>query len=117
MNWKTRLNSEFRQKLKSSNKDYLSIHEMCVFVSGVLSEFQKQEIVKNNSRLAELIEENIDHFSFCSDFATGSIPKSEWEDYDFDGDLLGMFNSYLSEFWDICDTYVAKDTKFCFVEL
>ena len=117
MNWKIKLNSGFRQKLKSANKDYLSIHEMCVFVSDVLLGFQKHSVVKNDNHLSELIDENLDHFSFCNDFATGSIPKEEWEDYDFTGDLLGMFNSYLSEFWDICDTYVEKDTKFCFVEL
>lgn len=117
MNWKTKLDSEFRQKLKSAKTDYISIHEMCVFVTGVLSNFKKLTVVNNNSHLSDLIDENIDHFSFCDDFSTGNIPKEEWEDYDFDGNLQGMFNSYLNEFWDICDTYVAKDTKFCFVEL
>lgn len=116
MNWKHQLSSDFRNKLKNSDKDYASISIMCDNAIIALEQLKSFDKV-NNYGLYEAIEENIDHFQFCKDFANGTIPIYEWEDYDFDGDLVGMFNSYLNEFYDICDTPIGNNTKFCFVGL
>lgn len=116
MNWKHQVSSEFRNKIKTSGKDYDSISNMCDSVIQVLESFKTFHKV-NNYRLYEAIGENIDHFQFCKEFAIGSIPQEDWSDYYFDGDLVGMFNSYLNEFYDICDTPIGDNTKFCFVGL
>lgn len=116
MNWRHQLSSDFRDSLRNSGKDYESISNMCNKLILVLEKFKSFDKV-NNYRLYEAIGENVVHFSFCKDFANGTIPIYEWEDYDFDGDLVGMFNSYLNEFYDICDTQIGNDTKFCFVGL
>jgi hypothetical protein len=69
----------------------------------------------NHKILVDNIDETLDHFDFCKSFATGEITKEEYADYDFDGDIKGLFNSYVKEFWDICDYDVTEFKKFCFV--
>ena len=119
MKFRFRINKSFREKLQNSEKDYESIAVLCAHCEKSIKYLQKLSvnITKDDRRLCNMFEENIDHWDFCRAFATGEIPQEEWEDYDFDGDLVGLFNSYLSEFYDICDYQIGSDEKLCWVEL
>jgi hypothetical protein len=122
--WRTRLPKEFREQLHANGKSYEGIAKSCDLMQQTLDDLYKKQQRLNDARLEAAIEENKEHFSFCKDFATGEIKQSEWADFDFDGDLKGLFNDYLKEFWDICD-WVTNDKdryhpdveKFCWVEL
>ena len=122
--WITRLPKEFRTELQSYGKSYEGIEKACLFVIKTLDILHKKQEKLNDSRLEYAIEEAKEHFDFCKDFATGEIKKEEWSDYDFDGDLVGLFNDYMKEFWDICD-WITNDKQrydydvenFCWVEL
>lgn len=139
--WITRLPKEFRTELHSFGKNYEGIEKACGFMIKTLAELKKKIPAKIQKQFADpnfieddetdrwnklhyLIEETSEHFDFCRNFANGTITKTEWQDYDFDGDLIGMFNDYMSEFWNICDTimndknrYDYDVQKFCWVEL
>ena len=118
MNFIHRISSDFREKIRNSKKDYASIAVLCTHCEET-AEFLKKisaSYIRNDKRLCNRFEENINHWDFCRAFATGEIPQEEWEDYDFDGDLVGLFNSYLSEFYDICD-YRIGNRKLCWIEL
>ncbi len=133
--WYTKIHKSFRDELKGYGKYFSEIEKGCDLMlktlgklynkipslvhteyNGVYSEenYNKNYLWYN---AIEKIEELRDHFEFCKDFATCKIKQEEWSDYEFDGDLLGMFNNYLSEFYDLCDSYVSKNQKFCWVEL
>lgn len=100
------------------------IAKSCDLLMTTLDDLHKKQQKLDDARLEAAIEEAKDHFDFCKDIATGTIKQGEWEDYGFDGDLVGMFNDYLKEFWDICDwvtndkeRYDPEVEKFCWVEL
>jgi len=140
-NWFTKLSPDFRKELMLLGKSYKEISKGCKLMDKTLKilqnsipekfkdAFEKQitEEIKNHkdfytwNKIYTEIEECINHFDFCNDFAIDEIKKTEWSDYDFDGDLLGLFNSYLNEFYDICDRLIfgnlfdADCTKFCWV--
>lgn len=139
--WITKLPSNIRKEIRSNGKSKEGIAKSCELMINQLDLLLKMipnEIkenvktrrlaLKNNTlynwyKAIENIEETKDHFEFCKDFATGEIPKEEWDNYDFDGDLVGLFNNYLTEFWHICDTTIVSSNdvteckKLCFVEL
>lgn len=150
--WFHRIDKSFRETLNSYGKSYSEISKGCKLMDSTLKDLQKaipkkysanftvwetdkekwQQCLKDHEfvlwrKLNERIEECIEHFDFCNDFAIDIIKKEEWVDFDFDGDLLGMFNSYMNEFWDICNTVifvpVGEDAfspftqKFCWIEL
>lgn len=139
MKWLHRLDSSFRKELQSFGKGYSEKEKACDLMIKTLKELQKKtpefKKFQDSVSIKEYknriwfdihynIQENISHFDFCKDFANNTITKEEWEDYEFDGDLTGLFNSYLREFWDICDTilnnknrYDSDVEKFCWVEL
>ena len=122
--WYTRLDNNLRASLASYGKSYEDIEKGCVLMDKSLNILLEKQKPLKDYGLENLIEEAIDHFYFCKDFATGDIKREDWDDYDFDGDLLGLFNSYMNEFWDICD-YIVNDKpryhpdvkKFCWVVL
>jgi hypothetical protein len=122
--WFTRLPKEFRTELQSYGKSYEGIEKACLLLIKTLDILHKRQKKLNDARLENAIEELKEHFDFCKDFATGKIKKEEWADFDFDGDLVGLFNDYMTEFWDICD-WITNDKqrydfdaeKFCWVEL
>lgn len=122
-NWFCRLDTDFRRKLNTGSKDYKAIAEKCDLVIQALAKLDGfcDRLARINRDTAEWlrdqIEETRDHFNFCKSFATGEITQSEWQEYDFDGDLIGMFDDYLSEFWDICDSWINRETKFCWVAI
>lgn len=121
--WFHKIDGSFRAQIVDGGKDYASIGKKCDIVISQLRKFEKialKFIAQSGvqwSRFQDSIEEAIDHFEFCKSFATGEISRDEWDDYDFDGDLVGMYDGYLSEFYDICDTWVDDKTRFCFVGL
>jgi len=121
--WCTRLPTEFREQLTSFGKSYEEIEKACLFMDvelkklknkiplSIQKKFEDEKYNDDNiiwewRKLSEAIDENIDHFDFCKDFANNTIKREEWDDYSFDGDLLGLFNDYLTEFWNICDTVI-----------
>ena len=53
------------------------------------------------------LEECRDNFDFLRQLANGSINKSEWEDYSFDGDFESWFNDYLEQLYDVADTKIT----------
>lgn len=141
MKWYTRIKYEdFRQPIQELEESKEGISKGCEIMMKVI----EQLITKIPSEYLKQIEEAIDdiklinkhyiwykiylyldeckdHFDFCNDLTVGNIPREEWEDYSFDGNYLRLFNSYLKEFYDICDTVVDfednKVTKFCWLEL
>jgi hypothetical protein len=134
-NWYTKLNNDFRSKLKGYGKSNLEVDKGCTLLIETLDILLKKIpktarlIAENGNGTNETINENYawltlydeiteykEHFLFCSDLVTGKIGEDEWSDFGFDGDGLKLFNEYLSGFYDICDTYVKKDTKFCWIE-
>jgi hypothetical protein len=134
-NWYTKIDISFRNELKGYGNSYHEIEKGCELVLKTLGKlynkipswvhteyngvYSEQNYNKNYLwyNTIEKVEELKDHFDFCKSFANNEIKKEEWDEYDFDGDLLGMFNGYLSEFYDLCDSYVTKNQKFCWVSL
>lgn len=55
--------------------------------------------------------EVIDHFEFCQMFANGTIPESEWHEYEFTGDLQEMFNDYMTELYNLADARVISKSN------
>lgn len=53
------------------------------------------------------LEECRDNFDFLRQLADGSINKSEWEDYSFDGDYESSFNDYLEQLYNVADTKIT----------
>ncbi|MCZ2129209.1 MAG: hypothetical protein LC109_02970 [Bacteroidia bacterium] len=100
------------------------IIQLCDSILIQLKKIQEQEAKSNLTEtekwnIDSRIEDILGNFQFLKDFATGDIPQSEWEDYNFNGDYQEMFNGYLSELYDLGDERVmtTKNTleKFLWV--
>lgn len=134
-NWYCTLSSTFRTEIITSEKSYKAIAEKCDLLSKWLDILKKKcpkhtIIMHENGcseeeynkhyhwlQILESIESLKDNTQFAKDLATGTISADEWDDFGFDGDMVGEFNNLLSCFYDICDTYVGEATKFCFIQL
>lgn len=119
----TSIPKEFRETLTNSSTSYADTAKLCDLVIEKLNELAViAKRLKENDLEWEIFD-CIEHFEFCRELATGVIPKSEWDDYGFEGNLTELFNDYLHQFWDICDTQLEPATstqmakKFCWVEL
>jgi len=134
-NWFTKLDISFRNELKGYGKSYSEIEKGCDLLLKTLGKlhskipswvhaeyndvYSEEKYNKNYLwyKAIEKIEELRDHFEFCKSFSNNEIKQEEWVEYDFDGDLLSMFKGYLGEFYDLCDSYISKSQKFCWVSL
>lgn len=131
--WYTKIDVSFRNELEGYSNSSTEIEKGCELLlktltrlynkipswvhteyNGVYSEenYNKNYLWYN---IIEKIGELKEHFEFCKSFANNEIKEEEWGEYDFDGNLLDTFNVYLSEFYDLCDSYVDKNQKFCWV--
>ncbi len=115
-------------KIKHLFQDHATpelVTELCKSLISQLHFIQKREAASNLTddekyNIDTKLEESIDHFEFLRDLANGTIPESEWKDYDFDGDHEEMFNDYLTELYDIGDERVRTKQdileKFIWIE-
>lgn len=135
MTWYTKIDTSFREELKGYSNSFSEIEKACDLILTTLDRLYKKipswihtqynsvysEENYNKNYLwyntIEKIQEVKEHFDFCKSFANNEIKQEEWVAYDFDGDLVGMFNNYLSEFYDLCDSYVSENKKFCWLSL
>jgi hypothetical protein len=114
MKWLIKLNNDIRIISQEQNPTSQQIADYCDLF---IAKLKRLEIDAGRyDKLKDLIEENIDHFNFCKEFANGEIPKSEYSDYGFDGNLKDLFDDYVKEFWDICDYQIDIGKKFCFID-
>lgn len=141
MQWYTRIKyKDFRQPIQELEESKEGISRGCEIMMNVIEQLKNRIPSKYLKQIEEAfddikplnryciwheiylnLDECKDHFDFCNDLAVDNIPKEEWEDYSFNGKFLTLFNSYLREFYDICDTVIKfednKSTKFCWLEL
>lgn len=119
----TSIPKEFRETLTNSSTSYVDTAKLCDLIIEKLNDLHViAKRLKENDLEWEIFD-CIEHFEFCRDLATGEIPKNEWDDYGFEGNLTELFNDYVRQFWDICDTQLEPATstqmekKFCWVKL
>lgn len=117
MNYVIKVSSQIREDLKACGIENSGIEKACDLMIKTINDIKSRTPKKLLDTLENNIDELLDHFDFCKSFATGEIQENEYVDYDFDGNILEMFNDYLKEFWDMCDTFVDKDVRYCFVRL
>lgn len=122
MIWYTTLSKELRKKIDECDETQKGIAELCLEMQKALKYLERKvNLIINpdyyyTDNLKNDIEELYENFGYCRDLCTGQIKEDEWNDFSFDGDFTQLFNDYLEEFWDICDTKINKETKLCFVE-
>jgi hypothetical protein len=123
MNWEYRIGKDFREMIKRSD---MSLESIAAIAKRGNKEFTriKDSLIKTKGEqwiydnLQCHLDDLIDHFDFCKDLANGTIPETEWDDFEIAGreDIKDLLNGYLNEMYDLCDTTIGQDRKLCWIE-
>ena len=93
---------------------------LCKQLSDIKDKVKDSDIAEDDKNtVLDTIEAVEDNFEFLNNLATESIPKTEWDDYNFYGDFEEEFNGYLTELYDLGDMRVELESgdteKFIFI--
>jgi hypothetical protein len=57
------------------------------------------------------LEDSKSNFEHLATLCDGTIPKSDWSEFGFDGDFCQEFNYYLEDLYDIADNRILDKNK------
>lgn len=114
MRWKTTIKKEMRDLITTSKGDKESVIKIAD--RAILELERLKGFAGNDDCLIDMIEESIEHFSFMKELADGTIPESNWDEFEFDGEFENIGNYYLSEFFDVLDYELEPGCKLCFLK-
>jgi len=107
---KWKYNIKIKHLLKTETTPEI-VSNLCTSLVYQLKKIQDQ-VQKSNLRIDEAaqmhseLETCIDNFEFLDNFATGKIPKEEWDNYSFYGEYEDWFNDYFEQLYDLADCRV-----------
>lgn len=109
MNWKYKI--DIKRHFQEETTPAL-VATLCNFLAKDLKHILKDSYKSNISEESvedfwHDLKDVMENFEFLRDLTDGTIPESEWEDYEFEGDFEDMFNDYLSGLYDIADIKIT----------